>query len=164
MGINQGGFGELIAGCIVLWWYKGKDSIEKEEEMHNLRDGEDRQHRSLDLKIRKKNRYFRRILLTIPLCICCCCCCCCCCLGMASRWASGYFTLNGDKIPPAASDSGEVARSLKQRCYPHIGNGGHTWRLSISLSLSVGFTIQDVARSAPQGAHFYHADVIYLLL
>ncbi len=38
--------------------------------------------------------------------------------------------------------------------------------LSRSLSLSVGFSIQDetvgVARSAPQGAH-YHADVIYLL-
>ncbi len=38
---------------------------------------------------------------------------------------------------------------------------------SCSLSLSVGFSIQDeavdVARSAPQGAH-YHADVIYLLL
>ncbi len=43
----------------------------------------------------------------------------------------------------------------KQRC------------LSSSLSLSVGFSIQDeamdVARSAPQGAHYYHADVIYLL-
>ncbi len=40
------------------------------------------------------------------------------------------------------------------------------WCLSSSLSLSVGFSIQDevvdVARSAPQGAH-YHADVIYLL-
>ncbi len=36
-----------------------------------------------------------------------------------------------------------------------------------SLSLSVGFSIQaeamNVARYAPQGAH-YHADVIYLLL
>ncbi len=35
------------------------------------------------------------------------------------------------------------------------------------LSLSVGFSIQDeamdVALSAPQGAHYYHADVIYLL-
>ncbi len=40
------------------------------------------------------------------------------------------------------------------------------WCLSSSLSLSVGFSIQDeamgVARSAPQGAH-YHADVIYFL-
>ncbi len=40
------------------------------------------------------------------------------------------------------------------------------WCLSRSLSLSVGFSIQneavDVARSAPQGAH-YHADVINLL-
>ncbi len=40
------------------------------------------------------------------------------------------------------------------------------WCLSSSLSLSVGFSIQDqdigVSRPAPQGAH-YHADVIYLL-
>ncbi len=39
------------------------------------------------------------------------------------------------------------------------------WCLSSSLSLSVGFSIydeaMDVARSAPQGAH-YHADVILL--
>ncbi len=38
--------------------------------------------------------------------------------------------------------------------------------LSSSLTLSVGFSIQDeamdVARSAPQGTH-YHADVIYML-
>ncbi len=42
----------------------------------------------------------------------------------------------------------------------------HSLCLSSSLSLPVGFSIQDeamdVARSAPQGAH-YHADVIYLL-
>ncbi len=41
----------------------------------------------------------------------------------------------------------------------------HSWCLSSSLSLSVDFSIQDeamdVARSAPQGAH-YHVDVIYL--
>ncbi len=41
------------------------------------------------------------------------------------------------------------------------------WCFSSSLSLLVGFSIQDeamdVARSAPQGAH-YHTDVIYLLL
>ncbi len=40
------------------------------------------------------------------------------------------------------------------------------WCLSSSLSLSVGFPIQDEAmddaRSAPQGTH-YHADVIYLI-
>ncbi len=38
--------------------------------------------------------------------------------------------------------------------------------LGSSVSLSVRFSIQDeamdVARSAPQGAHHYHADVIYL--
>ncbi len=40
------------------------------------------------------------------------------------------------------------------------------WYLNSSLSLSVGFSIQDeavdVVRSAPPGAH-YHADIIYLL-
>ncbi len=35
--------------------------------------------------------------------------------------------------------------------------------LSSSSFLSVGFSIQDETRSAPQGAHYYHADVIYLL-
>ncbi len=62
----------------------------------------------------------------------------------------------GDKAPPAARDS-----------YPHTGNGCHSLCLSSSLSLLVGFSIQDeamdVARSAPQGAHYYHEDVIYLL-
>ncbi len=71
-----------------------------------------------------------------------------------------------DKAQPAARDGSEVARSQKQRCYPHTGNGGHSWCSSSSLFLSVGFSIQDeavdVARSAPQGAH-YHADAIYLL-
>ncbi len=47
------------------------------------------------------------------------------------------------------------------------GNGGLIWCLSSSLSLSVGFSIRDeamdVARSAPQGAQYYHADVIYSL-
>ncbi len=45
-------------------------------------------------------------------------------------------------------------------------NGAHSWCFSSSLSLSVEFSIQDeavdVARPAPQGAH-YHAEVIYLL-
>ncbi len=39
---------------------------------------------------------------------------CCCCLGIAlkcSRWAPGYFTLMGEPAPPAARDSGAVARS-----------------------------------------------------
>ncbi len=76
----------------------------------------------------------------------------------------GYFTLNGDKAAPAARDSSEVARSLNQRCYPHTGNGGHSWCLSSSPSLSVGFSIREaeamnVARSAPQVAHY----LIYLL-
>ncbi len=48
----------------------------------------------------------------------------------------------------------------------NAGNGGHGKCLGSSLSLSVGFYIQDeamdVARSAPQGA-YYHAEAIYLL-
>ncbi len=79
----------------------------------------------------------------------------------------GYITQIGDKAPPAARDNSEIAHPLNQRCYPPSGNGGHGWCLSSSLSLSVGFFIQDeamdVARSAPQGAHYYHADAIYLL-
>ncbi len=67
---------------------------------------------------------------------------------------------------PTAYDSNDVARTLNQHCYPHTGNGGLKYCLSSSLPLSVGFPNQDaamdVARSAPQGAH-YHADVIYLL-
>ncbi len=66
-------------------------------------------------------------------------------------------TLNGDKAPPAAHDSSEVA---------HWKRLSNHWCLSSSLSFSVGFSIQDeavdVAQSAPVGAH-YHADVIYLL-
>ncbi len=58
---------------------------------------------------------------------------------------------------PTARDSADVARG---RCYPHTGNGGHSRCLSSSLSLSVGYSIQDeamgVARSAPQGAHYAH--------
>ncbi len=30
----------------------------------------------------------------------------------------------GDKAPPAARDSSEVARPLNRRCYPHTGDGG----------------------------------------
>ncbi len=64
--------------------------------------------------------------------------------------------LIGDKAPPAARNSSEVVRTLKQRCYPHTGNDEHSWCLSSNLSLSVVFSIQDVALSAPQGDH-YHA-------
>ncbi len=45
----------------------------------------------------------------------------------------------------------------------HTGNGGLSWCLNGSSPWSVGLSIQDeatdVARSAPQGAH-YHADGI----
>ncbi len=47
----------------------------------------------------------------------------------------------GDKTPSAALDNSEVARALKQRCYPHNGNGDHNWCLSRSPSLSVGFSV-----------------------
>ncbi len=44
---------------------------------------------------------------------------CCCCLGIAPRASMpGYFTLIGDKAPPAARDSSEVARALNGRCCP----------------------------------------------
>ncbi len=50
--------------------------------------------------------------------------------------------------------------------YPHTASGSHRCCLISSLSLSVGFSIHDeamdVARSAPQEAHYY-ADVMYLL-
>ncbi len=82
------------------------------------------------------------------------------------KMSAWLLHLISDKAPPAARESSEVARPLKQRCYPHTGNGGHRWCLSSSLSLPVRFSIPDeavdVARSAPQGAH-YHADVTYLL-
>ncbi len=84
-----------------------------------------------------------------------------------SRRAPGCLTLIGDKAPPVARDISEVARALNQCFYPRTGNGGHSWCLSSSLSLLVGFSLQDeamdVARSAPQGAQ-YHVDVIYMLL
>ncbi len=66
--------------------------------------------------------------------------------------------LIGDKAPPAARDRSEVARAKNQRCHPHTRSDGHGWCLSSSLSLLVGFSIQDVARSSPQGG-YYHADV-----
>ncbi len=32
-----------------------------------------------------------------------------------------------DKSSPAARDSSEVAHTFNGRCYPHTGNGGHSW-------------------------------------
>ncbi len=57
--------------------------------------------------------------------------------------------LIGDEVPPSARDNSAVARALSRRCYLHTGNGGLSWCLTSSLSLSV-----------PQGAR-YHADAIY---
>ncbi len=72
------------------------------------------------------------------------------------------MTLIGNKAPPTVRDSNEVASTLNRRCKSHTRNGGLSGCLSSSLSLLVGFSIQDetmvVARSAPQGA-LYHADV-----
>ncbi len=80
--------------------------------------------------------------------------------------SAGLLHQIGDKAPPAAHDSSEVARALNRLCYLHTGNGGHSRCLSSSLSLSVGFPIldetMDVSRSAPEGAH-NHADVVHLL-
>ncbi len=47
--------------------------------------------------------------------------CWCGCFGIAPRakLLNGYFTLNCGKAPLAARDNSEVARSSKQRCYPH---------------------------------------------
>ncbi len=59
-----------------------------------------------------------------------------------------------------------LPHAIVERLHVRKSNAGHSWRLSRNLSLSVGISIQgevmDVARSAPQGAH-YHADVVYLL-
>ncbi len=70
-----------------------------------------------------------------------------------SRKVSSYSTLIGDKAPPAERDSSEVARTFNRRYCAHIGSDGHSWGLTTSMSLSVGFSIQDeamdVARSAP---------------
>ncbi len=43
-----------------------------------------------------------------------------------SRRATGYFTLIGDKAPPAARDSSEAARAPNQRYYPDTEYGGHS--------------------------------------
>ncbi len=75
-----------------------------------------------------------------------------------SKTAPGFFTPIGDKAPPAARYSSEVARALDGRCYSHTGNGELSWCLSSSLPLSVGFSIQDgainIVRSSPQGGHY----------
>ncbi len=85
---------------------------------------------------------------------------------IAQQERVGYFTLIGDEVSPAARDRSEAVRTLNRRCYPHTGNGGHKWCLNHSLSLSIGFSIQnhamDAALSAQQEAH-YLANVIYLL-
>ncbi len=61
-----------------------------------------------------------------------------------------------DQTSPAARDSKEVARAFNRRCYAHTRNDEHSWFLSISLTLSVGVSIQEVAmdvtRSAPRGS------------
>ncbi len=39
---------------------------------------------------------------------------------------TGLLHLIGDKAPPVAHDSSEVARAINLRCYHHTGNGGHS--------------------------------------
>ncbi len=92
---------------------------------------------------------------------------CCCCLGKAQRAqllkkSAWLLHLIGNKAPPAARDSNEVAGTLNQRCYPYTEKGRYSWCESSSLSLSIELFTQDeamvVIRSTPQGVH-YHADV-----
>ncbi len=75
------------------------------------------------------------------------------------KMSAWLLHLIGDKAPPVARDSGEVARAYKQRCYSHSGNVGHSWCLNSSLFLSVGLSIQDeamdVVQSAPQRTHYH---------
>ncbi len=47
-------------------------------------------------------------------------------LPLLLRHSAKSFTLIGDKAPPAANDSSELARPFNQRCYPHTGKGGHS--------------------------------------
>ncbi len=75
-----------------------------------------------------------------------------------SRKVPGYSTLIGDKAPPGARDRSKLARAQNVRCYSHTGNGGHSWCLSGNLSLSVGLSIKDEARSVLQGAHYHDVD------
>ncbi len=41
---------------------------------------------------------------------------------------------NGDKAPPAARDSSEVARALNQRYYPHTGTAGTVGICAVAFS------------------------------
>ncbi len=56
----------------------------------------------------------------------------------------------------------KIARVLNQRCYLHIGNVDIVGVLRSSLSLLVGFSIQDEAMDVARGTH-YRADVICML-
>ncbi len=90
----------------------------------------------------------------------------CCCLGIAPRAqllkkSTWLLHLIDDKALPAARDRSEVARALNRRCYPHTGNGGHSWYLSSGLSLPVRFFTQDEGMDIAR-TH-YHVDFIYLL-
>ncbi len=74
----------------------------------------------------------------------------------------------GDKAPPDARDSSEVAYALNRRCLAHTGNDGLNFVFwSSNLSLLVEFSIQDEAMAVvwliPKWAH-YLVDVNTLLL
>ncbi len=90
----------------------------------------------------------------------------CYCLGTTSRaqllkTSAWLFHPIGDKAPPAARDSSKVSRTSNRRWYPRTGS-----RLHSSLSLSVGFPIQNetvgVTQPAPLGTRS-HAGFFYLL-
>ncbi len=72
----------------------------------------------------------------------------CCCLGIAPRdqvlkKCAWLLHPIHDNAQLATRDCREVARALNQSCYPHTGSGGHSWCLSSSPSLSVGFSTQE---------------------
>ncbi len=63
-----------------------------------------------------------------------------------SAW---LLRLIGGTASLATRDSIKVSRAFNQRCYPHAGNGGHSWRLGYSLSLTVRAFILDKAIHGP---------------
>ncbi len=68
--------------------------------------------------------------------------------------------LVGDKTAPAVCDSSEAAHILSRHGYPQSGSSGLRWCLSSSLSLSVGFSIQDEAMDVAYSALQYECNLL----
>ncbi len=70
------------------------------------------------------------------------------------------------EVPSIARDTIDVSRALNRCFYPHNGNDGLSWRLSIISSWPIRLPIQewamDLARSATQGVHNYEGTVNWL--